>query len=94
MTRLRSLGLLLSVAAATALLSAPVALAEHGDRDRGRAHDERAVAAAVSVTSPAVSHDIDDDDVNDDRLVQVAPGQPQPVVEVEHELNDLNDDDD
>lgn len=87
MTRLRSIGLFVSAAAATALLSAPGAFAEHGDRNRGRDGDERAVVAG----SPAVRHDVDDDDdLNDDRLLQVAPGQP--VVEVEHEAHDLIDD--
>lgn len=91
MTRLRSIGLFVSAAAATALLSAPGAFAEHGDRNRGRDGDERAVMAARTVASPAANHDVDDDDdLNDDRLLQVAPGQP--VVEVEHEAHDLIDD--
>lgn len=100
MIRLQRIRLLVSVAAATALLSAPVALADegHGDHgDRGRDGDEHAVVVQ-NQTTPTVDADQESDvaqDMNDDRDdVQAAPGQPQPVVDSDQEVNDLNDDSD
>jgi len=87
MTMLRRIGLFVSVAAVSTLLSAPIALADegHGDQHRGRGDD-----SALNVN---VDQDNDlAEDVNDDRDgVQMAP---QPVVDNDQEINDLNDDGD
>ena len=67
MTRFGTLALVLSIAAIAAVLSAPAALADHGhgDGDRGRDGDERAVVVAQ-----------DADDVNDDVPAPAAPANP------------------
>lgn len=94
MTRLRSAGLFVSAAAATALLSAPIAFADdgHADRNRGRDVDGHVLVTVMMPASALVDEDRDDHEVNEDRdEVQVAPAQPQPVVEVEQELKADND---
>lgn len=94
MTRLRSIGVFLSVAAATALLSAPVALADgdHGGHDQNRGHDgdEHAVVTVVNGT-PVVVNDDRADDAED---MDVAPAANQEVEQAEPEMNNVNDDND
>jgi hypothetical protein len=104
MSRLRRRGVWVSVAAASALLTAPVALADegHGDhQDRGR-DDEQAIVVQHETTTVSMERDNDvnetmNEDANeqpdDDRdELQVAPGQPQPGIDNDREVNDLNDD--
>ena len=83
----RRVGLFVSVAAVTALLSAPMALADdgHGDRHGGGDGDDRGAAVvAQNDRNEDVNEDLDD--------VQV---MPQPVVvDNDQEVNDLNDDND
>ena len=56
-----SFGMLVSVASMTALLSAPVALADdgHHDGDRGRGGDEHRVVTVVIGTTQMVVEDAD-----------------------------------
>jgi hypothetical protein len=87
MLLVRRVGLFVSVAAVTALLSAPLALADDGHGGRhgdGDGDDRGTVVVVQNDRNEDVNEDLDD--------VQV---MPQPVVvDNDQEVNDLNDDDD
>jgi len=97
MTTLRRVGLLVSVAATIAMLSAPAAFAEdgHGGHNNGGRHGDDHAVGVQNTTTPSVDDDRDVDnneDVNEDNddrdEVQVAP-----VMDNHQEVNELAEDD-
>jgi hypothetical protein len=78
--------MLLTVASATTLLSAPAVLADggHGDEHRSDGNEHQVV---VVNGTPTV---VDGRDDNDNDEIQAVPAQPVQVVEVEPEANDVN----
>lgn len=86
MTKLRRPGLWVSAAAASALLIAPVALAEedHGDhQNRGRRGDEQAVLVQEE---PKTSVNVDVDNRDDDVIENMNEDANEPLNEDRDEL--------
>jgi hypothetical protein len=101
MRKFQRLGLWVSIAAASALLAAPVAFADGGrgdQQDRGRGSDEHALVVQQETTTVSMDRDnsVNEDaneQVNEDRDgLQVVSGQSQAGVDNDQEVNDLNDD--